>query len=81
LSTSESASAESAFFANAMVEAVWKHLLALPSKYREVLVLEIRYSFSTAEMAGFLGIAEGTVKSRLHRARTKMRKKMEEEKQ
>jgi RNA polymerase sigma-70 factor (ECF subfamily) len=79
ISSTESASAESEFFANALVEVVWKHLFALPSKYREVLVLELRYSYSYAEMADFLGIAEGTVKSRLHRARTKMRKKIEEE--
>jgi RNA polymerase sigma-70 factor (ECF subfamily) len=79
ITSADSASAESTFFDNAMVDAVWKHLLALPSKYREVLVLEIRYSFSYAEMADFLGITEGTVKSRLHRARTKMRKKIEEE--
>jgi RNA polymerase sigma-70 factor, ECF subfamily len=81
MTSAESASAESTFFANSMVDAVWKHLLALPCKYREVLLLEIRYSFSYEEMADFLGITEGTVKSRLHRARAKMRKKIEEEKQ
>jgi RNA polymerase sigma-70 factor (ECF subfamily) len=79
MTSAKSASAESVFFENVMVDAVWKHLLALPNKYREVLLLEIRYSFSYAEMADFLGITEGTVKSRLHRARNAMRKKMEEE--
>jgi RNA polymerase sigma-70 factor (ECF subfamily) len=44
-----------------------------------VLVLEIRYGLSMAELANFLSIAEGTVKSRLHRARVIMKKKMQEE--
>jgi RNA polymerase sigma-70 factor (ECF subfamily) len=78
-SSAESASAESVFFAGAFIDDVWQHLLTLPCKYREILVLEIRYGLSIAEVADFLSIAEGTVKSRLHRARVKMRKKMQEE--
>lgn len=73
------ASAEAVFFAGALVDDIWRHLLSLPCKYREVLVLVIRYGFSIAEVADFLSIAEGTVKSRLHRARFKMREKMQEE--
>lgn len=75
----KSASAESVFFAGALVDDIWQHLLSLPCKYREVLVLVTRYGFSIAEVADFLSIPEGTVKSRLHRARDKMRHKMQEE--
>jgi RNA polymerase sigma-70 factor (ECF subfamily) len=78
-SSAESSSAEADFFADALVDDDWQHLLSLPYKYREVLVLEIRYGLSMAELANFLSIAEGTVKSRLHRARVKMKKKMQEE--
>ncbi|MNE33442.1 ECF RNA polymerase sigma factor SigL [compost metagenome] len=53
--------------------------MELPDKHREVLVLEIQQGLSTAEMALLLGVAEGTVKSRLSRARDKVRKALEEE--
>jgi RNA polymerase sigma-70 factor (ECF subfamily) len=78
-SSAKTSSAEAVFFDKIMVDDVWKHLLSLPYKYREVLVLEIRYGLSMTEVANFLSIAEGTVKSRLHRARVKMKKKMQEE--
>jgi RNA polymerase sigma-70 factor (ECF subfamily) len=78
-STAHSASAEAVFFTDASVDDIWNHLLSLPFKYREVLVLEIRFGLSVAEAADFLGIPEGTVKSRLHRARAKMKKEMKGE--
>lgn len=73
-----SASAETIFFANAWMDDTWRYLLSLPKKYREVLVLEIRYGLSIREVSDLLHIPEGTVKSRIHRARAKMRKKMQE---
>lgn len=53
--------------------------MELPDKHREVLVLEIQQGLSTAETAALLGVAEGTVKSRLSRARENMRKALEED--
>jgi RNA polymerase sigma-70 factor (ECF subfamily) len=47
-----------------------KAVLSLPAHYREVLVLCELQEMSYAEAAGVLGCAIGTVRSRLHRART-----------
>jgi RNA polymerase sigma-70 factor (ECF subfamily) len=80
-SIANSASAEAVYFDDVLVNDVWQHLLSLPIKYREVLVLEIRYGLSMAEAADLLSVAEGTIKSRLHRARAKMKKKLQEERQ
>jgi len=56
------------------VSDLWKAVLKLPVKYREVLVLYAHYQLSMKEMAQILGITEGTVKSRLFHARKKMTK-------
>ncbi|RKN82280.1 sigma-70 family RNA polymerase sigma factor [Paenibacillus ginsengarvi] len=57
---------------------VWAAVLAMPAKYREVIVLDAHYELSYREMAEVLGISEGTVKSRLHRARAKVEKSLKE---
>jgi RNA polymerase sigma-70 factor (ECF subfamily) len=44
-------------------------IAALPDGARDVLVLVGIYGFSHAEAAGALGVAEGTCKAQLHRAR------------
>ena len=54
-------------------------LLLLPEKYREVLVCLYFEERSVAECAKVLGISEGTVKSRLSRAREKFRVILERE--
>ena len=51
---------------------VSRALEALPRRQREVAVLRYVLEMSTAEVAGALGIAEGTVKSSLARARTQL---------
>jgi len=48
---------------------VTRALEALPRRQREVAVLRYLLEMSTAEVAAALGIAEGTVKSSLARAR------------
>lgn len=58
---------------------VWAAVLELPAKYREVIVLEAHYELSGKEMAELIGVSEGTVKSRLHRARAKVERKLKEE--
>lgn len=46
----------------------------LPAEFREVLVLRHMEGMSYTEISKLLGCAEGTIKSRLHRARTEIRK-------
>jgi RNA polymerase sigma-70 factor (ECF subfamily) len=53
------------------VDEIWRTVLALPGKYREVIILDAHYRLSIREIASMLNVSEGTVKSRLHRARAK----------
>ena len=48
-------------------------LAALPAKARQVVLLHDVYGYKHAEIADLLGIAEGTAKAQLHRARKLMR--------
>ena len=52
------------------IESVRKAVLALPERYREVVVLCDLQEMSYVETAEILGCAVGTVRSRLHRGRT-----------
>lgn len=52
-----------------VIHAVRRAILALPSGYREAVVLCEFHELSYAEAAQVLGCAVGTVRSRLHRAR------------
>jgi RNA polymerase sigma-70 factor (ECF subfamily) len=58
------------------VAALRQAILALPPRYREVLVLCEIEEMSYAEAAQLLGLAVGTVRSRLHRARAFLLKKL-----
>ena len=48
-------------------------IAALPKKHREVILLRFYEDASLAEIAAALGLAQGTVKSRLHHALEKLR--------
>lgn len=52
-------------------------LAALPPRHREVVRLRFYAEASEAEIAAALGISQGTVKSRLHHALTKLRRMKE----
>lgn len=52
-------------------------LMALPLRQREVVVLRFLFDWSVRDVAAALGIAEGTVKSRLHRAVAGLREVMQ----
>jgi RNA polymerase sigma-70 factor, ECF subfamily len=56
-----------------------EQILALPIKYREVLLLFYYKEFSIEEIGDLLGIGEATVKTRLHRARQKLKTVLENE--
>jgi RNA polymerase sigma-70 factor (ECF subfamily) len=58
------------------VEALRQSILSLPVVYREVLVLCDLEELSYADAANALGCALGTVRSRLHRARTLLARKL-----
>jgi RNA polymerase sigma-70 factor (ECF subfamily) len=49
---------------------------ALPDGARDVLVLHALYGYSHVEAAQMLGIAEGTCKAQLHRARKLLRERL-----
>ena len=61
---------------NEEIRSLQRAVLSLPSHYREVLVLCELQDMSYAEAAGVLGCAVGTVRSRLHRARTMLIEKL-----
>ena len=56
-----------------------EELWALPPEDRAVIHLHYYEGYSTAEIAGLLGQRPGTVRSRLSRARDKLRKLLENE--
>ncbi|UII57597.1 sigma-70 family RNA polymerase sigma factor [Cytobacillus spongiae] len=58
-------------------EALFKEVLALPVKHREVLILHYYEDLSVHEIADLLKVNSNTVKTRLHRARAKLRGSLE----
>ena len=58
---------------------VWEAVKDLPVRDREVIHLFYYEGFSTGEIAGILGVREGTVRSRLTRARGRLRRLLEGE--
>lgn len=65
-------SAERAYIEREAANEVWKQVLRLSTKYREVIVLQAKYQLSLPEIADVLKIPQGTVKSRLFAARKKL---------
>jgi RNA polymerase sigma-70 factor (ECF subfamily) len=61
-----------------MVDTLHNAIAALPLRYREVVVLCELQEMKYAEAGQALGCAEGTIRSRLHRARTLLLKKLHE---
>lgn len=56
---------------------LWKLVLQLPIKYREVMILFAHHQLSLKEIAQMLDVSEGTVKSRMFHARQKLSKMKE----
>ncbi|QHT64130.1 sigma-70 family RNA polymerase sigma factor [Paenibacillus lycopersici] len=71
-------SAEAAYWSAGAENDIWSAVLRLPRIFREIIILHAHEELSYKELADVLGITEGTVKSRLHRARTKLAKLMKE---
>jgi RNA polymerase sigma-70 factor (ECF subfamily) len=71
-------SAESQYLDQVYTNELWNIVMRLPIKYREVLLLEAKHQLTGKEMSILLGMSEGTVKSRLHRARQAVTKSLKE---
>jgi RNA polymerase sigma-70 factor (ECF subfamily) len=56
-------------------EVVRKAVLTLPARYREAILLYYFEDKSVGDAARVLGIAEGTLKARLHRGRELLKQK------
>lgn len=54
-------------------------VMALPTKYREVILLFYYQEFKVSEIAKLLEVSESTVKMRLNRARKKMKEELKGE--
>jgi RNA polymerase sigma-70 factor (ECF subfamily) len=55
---------------------VRRAIFELEDDYREPLVLQVLMGCSTGEIAGQMGLAQGTVLTRLFRARQKLRRRL-----
>jgi RNA polymerase sigma-70 factor (ECF subfamily) len=67
---------EGAFFDSFIDEEINEAIEALPDEYRETIVLSDVHELRYSEIAEVLGVPEGTVKSRLFRARRMLQKKL-----
>jgi RNA polymerase sigma-70 factor (ECF subfamily) len=68
---------EQQFVKKEMETCIWSYLAKLPESYRSVLVLSDLEELSNKEIADILGVTLGTVKIRLHRARSSLREELE----
>ncbi|ATO49336.1 RNA polymerase sigma factor [Brevibacillus laterosporus] len=60
---------------------IWRAIQTMTPKHRSAVVLYYYEEFSIAEIAKILGVFEGTVKSRLHKARKLIAEKIQAEKE
>jgi RNA polymerase sigma factor (sigma-70 family) len=70
-------SVEHEIMEQAAVNDLWRIVLELPTKLREVIILYAHNQLSLKEIAQVLDVTEGTVKSRMFHARKKLSKMKE----
>jgi RNA polymerase sigma-70 factor (ECF subfamily) len=75
----EGQSPEETLLSNEVQEAVQLKINELDSEHRTAIVLRDIQGLSYQEIAEILGLKEGTVKSRIHRARLELKEKLERE--
>lgn len=51
----------------------------LPARYREVILLRFAYGYSTKEIGRMIGLTQANVQRTLHRAKSLLQKKLEED--
>jgi RNA polymerase sigma-70 factor (ECF subfamily) len=66
-------SPEDAVLQNEKEAAIWRSLNQLDERHRVVVILRYFHEFSIAEISEILSVKEGTIHSRLHTAREKLR--------
>ena len=69
---------EEAVVASESAERMMKLIEQMPPSYRDVLLLRCRYEMDTGEIAEVLGLENGTVRTRLSRAKAWLRKNLKE---
>ncbi len=74
-----SPSAENAWFSAETVKGVKQCIALLPEDYADILRLKMACDRTPREIAQTLGITEGNARTRLHRARAALLKRMKEE--
>ncbi|MFD7525614.1 RNA polymerase sigma factor [Paenibacillus chitinolyticus] len=74
-STQVAQSAEGDYMANQAAADLRKIIMSLSRKLREVLILNLEHELSIQEIAELLHISEGTVKSRMSRARKEVERR------
>jgi RNA polymerase sigma-70 factor (ECF subfamily) len=67
---------EGRFYDSFLDEEVTRAIASLPEEYRSAVVLSDLQGLRYAEIAGVLGVPEGTVKSRLFRGRRLLQRKL-----
>lgn len=65
-------SAEAEALEHLVSHELWEHVLKLPVKLREALILYAHHQLKIKEIACLLNLSEGTVKSRIFKARLKL---------
>ena len=69
-----SLSPEDIVVSNEGAEALYKAVCALPDAMRDVLLLKYHYEYTNSEIADVLGLVNGTVRTRISRARKMLNK-------
>lgn len=78
LKNDETPSAHQQLIKIEMNKCIWNLIENLPGTYKSVVVLSILENMKNKEIAEILGISLNAVKIRLHRARKKLKKKLEQ---
>lgn len=76
LETEKQASPEEATIQNEKEAALWRSINELDERHRTVLVLRYFHELSVPEISEVLSVNEGTIHSRLHSARAKLRESL-----
>lgn len=72
-------SAESEAIAQVEGDAIWSVVMKLPLHYREIIILHYKEDLSLAQISEILSVSEQTLRTRVFRAREKLKKLMQEE--